>query len=763
MNAFYPEIDKENGFLRVFDTRYTPALDITSDRFCFGGLSYTLAAEDIHRAPATDGMPYAEYTAGYERVEVDGDRVLLKNEAFGVETEATFFSDHVTLSMTCTSDAVSEWGMALPFNSLNQDKGNWRSQLISATIYHTADERYWFSYLTRADGKPILAVAESPVDGLKMDYYQFRLEGIRFLANFDRAFGYASARRPELTVHIYPVADYAQALERVAQVWKRPVCAYDVSACHIGDSLELRVFGEWNRLRVEEPERESYFIENTNAPVRLSPSVYGLTRVTPFQGETVGADCTVFAYDDWKEFYRRACYAVPQHEDVILGRDAQGNPVWEPTYLCYRGYKDFNACEHAMWCPSALRYMQLFGRDAKLERDVKNFLTILTAEDPTIQIPRCTVIAGSQEGYPDGCTLESDRLQEAFNAAGMLLDAYELFGEERYREHAVKVLQGQIGAMDADGCLRRPSGEDYTTVTCLVLALVDAAVVLEREKDPRGAQMRKAALDMTDFIVRRGLSFPTEGGCPVETKEDGSMSCSALSALYCYAYLEQKPEYLTFAKEILDYHDAWISHVSFPPAFYSTMRWWETKWEGDGTGSAICYGHGWTIWRAEADFYYGILAKDPARLLASYNGYMSNLSKADKEGNLYAIYQNEPIPYQEMIPLENRVFSDGIGFPEKKDVTLSRYVFARARDTWYSCTAVLGETVLNGARSGAELVSYAPRLRQLFISDFVGELTVKATEPVALTALGDWKLLQGTVGEFGTICPQNGKIRLIFE
>ena len=77
--------------------------------------------------------------------------------------------------------------------------------------------------------------------------------------------------------------------------------------------------------------------------------------------------------------------------------------------------------------------------------------------------------------------------------------------------------------------------------------------------------------------------------------------------------------------------------------FRSSLRWWETVWEGDTDGPAVCYGHAWSIWRAEAQYWYGIVTGDEKRLLDSYNGFLSNLSKEDKEGNMYSIYQYEPI------------------------------------------------------------------------------------------------------------------------
>ena len=75
----------------------------------------------------------------------------------------------------------------------------------------------------------------------------------------------------------------------------------------------------------------------------------------------------------------------------------------------------------------------------------------------------------------------------------------------------------------------------------------------------------------------------------------------------------------------------------------SSLRWWETQWEGDADGPAICAGHAWTIWRAEADYLYFALTGDKQHLLKSYNGFMTNLSKIHADGKSYSIYNPDMI------------------------------------------------------------------------------------------------------------------------
>ena len=113
--------------------------------------------------------------------------------------------------------------------------------------------------------------------------------------------------------------------------------------------------------------------------------------------------------------------------------------------------------------------------------------------------------------------------------------------------------------------------------------------------------------------------------------------------------------------------------------YHSSLRWWETKWEGDKDGNAICAGHAWTIWRAEADYGYGTLFSDDEYLLKAYNGFMSNFAKIDKDGKSYTCYQPDYITGGGFTDKSDDVeFRIAKGFPRQTDSGLSRYVWIRA-------------------------------------------------------------------------------------
>lgn len=765
MNAFIPTVDNDKNNLKIADSRYSEFVDITDANCHFGELAFTYLSEDINKIPATPGMPYAQRTVGYDKVftEENGD-ILLENYNFKTQTKVSFNQEYMSLNMLCKSDEVSEWGLYLPFNITNQPSGDWLKQAVPATIYHTADQKKCFCYLTRPDGKNLLSICENNIDGIKIDYCGFKIDAVRFLHSFDRALGYPKNEGNELTVRIYGVSDFDEAVSVVSSVWQMPMAYFDISSCKIGDKIRLKVVGEYDRLVIKKPDGTNEIIFASEKEPVIALNQYGLNQITPYYKEKCGADCTVYAYYDWNEGYKKACMSVEQNYDKILGTTSDGTAVWEPPHAEYRGTKDYNLCEHAMWCSAAIRYMLIYGIDQKLKNDVENLLNIITATNPDLFIKRCTIIPKAQGEIAPYNAFGLNRLQEAFNGAEILIDAYRLFGKKDYLELAVNILSAQILEMDENGCIYRNS-VDYCTVTCMVLPLCDMAVLLKGINDERYKRFEAAAVKMADHIVKRGFNFPTEGDCIPNMKEEGSMSCSALTVLYVCALIKFKPEYVDFARQILTAHNAWVAKVPFPPAFNSTMRWWETKWEGDTTGPAICYGHAWTIWRAEADYYYGILTASKESIIASYNGYMSNFSKMDKDGNMYSIYQNEPISSKDLVAAEKRVHKNEIGFPEKRDSTLSRYAFTRAYKSWLSTTAVIGDRVLNGRIEDKQLISYAPELETVFVADFKGTLTLKSERPVRIVTEKAFTVTDGVLIEkenIKEIMPKDNMITICF-
>ena len=191
---------------------------------------------------------------------------------------------------------------------------------------------------------------------------------------------------------------------------------------------------------------------------------------------------------------------------------------------------------------------------------------------------------------------------------------------------------------------------------------------------------------MADFLYHRGMKFPTEGGKSdkaEEEMEDGSISCTALALLYYCRNIEYKEEYVAKAKEILDVHEGWVIKTPRCQMHGSSLRWWETQWEGDADGPAICAGHGWSIWRAEADYLYYALTRDDNYRVKAENGFLTNLSKIRSDGTTYAIYNPDEINGGGFHSnVEETTLKIAERYASYPDCGLSRYVWIRLNDTF---------------------------------------------------------------------------------
>ena len=171
------------------------------------------------------------------------------------------------------------------------------------------------------------------------------------------------------------------------------------------------------------------------------------------------------------------------------------------------------------------------------------------------------------------------------------------------------------------------SGTARFLTVILIIPFVDAAVLLEKTHPEFAARYKKASEQIAAYLYARE-GFHTEAYVSPLTDpemEDGSISCTALSLLYYCAKIRRVEKYIVRAKEILDMHEAWMTRAPIAPCFRSSLRWWETFWEGDGDGPSICFGHAWTIWRAEADYWYYKLTRNEEYKEKAFNGYMSKL------------------------------------------------------------------------------------------------------------------------------------------
>ncbi|MBQ9743543.1 MAG: hypothetical protein IJW19_00275 [Clostridia bacterium] len=634
-------------------------------------ICYTLDTDDIKIMPKKFGTPYNDRT----------DDLVIKNAVrYGENTQSTVkiekYRDGILIEATAQATNLSQYGVNLPFNFMGKKNGGgWKRQYLFNSPYMSSDKSIIYAYLTNPEGNNLVVAILSRADGWKMDYSHFAWAhyfiNLKLLANYDRAYGVGD-REKHIRAIILPVDSFSHALGRLSEVYGVPFLEYNLSGGAIGDAVELIPYGEPNML-----------IERINGVESIADfsrkyiiKAEGVTELIPVKDGKRGATVTLYGYSSLVGLYKKSMDTV--NTDIIM-RNTNGN-----------------LCEHQCWAPATMRYMMKYGNTltdtdrAAYEKRLGWLLDIVTEQDPERAIKEITILDTPHGVFPPYNVYKSPRVQELFFGITILTEAYLCFKDEkflRYARGATECLFSHYFKEDGHLEVYWGSGEpeDYTTVCCPMIPIVNMAELLSTRDKAFSDRCYEVADKMASYLCKRGVSFPTEGEKSSEAEdemEDGSISCTALALLYYCARVKRNDEYLRRAKEILDLHECWVINTPICQMRGSSLRWWETQWEGDADGPALCCGHAWTIWRAEADYHYYALTGNKSYLIKAKNGFMTNLSKIDKDGKSYASYNPDEINGGGFNGVDESIrFRIAPRFPDREDCGLSRYVWLRINDT----------------------------------------------------------------------------------
>lgn len=652
--------------LQIIDERFP------DDKIFWKGLPrlcYTLKTDDITKC---ERLP--DYTTPY--TDRAGEFVQEKDKwierTTGAELSVERVKAGIKFSIVCENDELSEWGVDLPFNFMGKKNGGgWENQFLFNSPYITKDRKFKSFYLTKPNGGHLLVAILNDVDGWKMDYSSYvgghYFYNLKLLANFDRAYGEFS-KKNRLEFVVCPVKNYDAALKVLANLYGAPFLYAKKNAGKIGTRISLTAFGKFDKIL----EMSKAGTREITTFSRYNIEQEGEVELVPYYGETKGAGITIYGYTDLISLYKKSMDSVDL--EVVAKTDG-------------------NLCEHQCWAAAMLRFLihykdQLNKTEIETyEKKVKSLLDRITETDETKAERRITILNRPYEEYPAYNIFRSRRIQEEFFGITILLDAYKYFKDEKYYEYAVNTMDSLLdNYQKSDGRLETSNGrekEDYTTVCCAMIPLVDMAKFIINTDIDRAYRYFDSAQCMAEYLAERGLNFPTEGEDTDEAEmemEDGSISCTALALLYYCKNVERVDEYIAKAKEILDLHENWVIKSPVCQMHGSSLRWWETRWEGDADGPAICCGHAWTIWRAEADWLYYALTGDENYLLKAENGFNSNFSKIQENGDSYSIYNVDDINGGGFMEGKLR-FKIANKFADTTDCGLSRYVWIRANDS----------------------------------------------------------------------------------
>lgn len=629
-------------------------------------LSYTRKDEDITKGERQNGC--SPYDSHEGKLTWDKEKKALRNEEFQSTLSYETLENGIVLTLEGHSSLASEYGLNLPFDFMGKkNSGHYPHQYLFTSPYRSLEDTYQYVLLEKPDGNDLLVVFLSPVDGWKMDYSPYvgghYFTNLKVLSSFDRAY-HTDSTKQLVKVGLFPVSSLREALEIVTRLLKVPAVYYEKSYSFDGRG-EVEIIGPCDQMVVKTEEKEERF------PVTSSHFTYQnakrKTYLIPYWQGKRGLDASVWTFEDPKETGKK----VLEH---LFSR-----PDFPPHD---------NLCEGACYASAALRYMKKYGENAFFMSQMEKFFSLLMATDESKAIPDLTIFNQPQNGYPAYHLYRSSRIQEQAFGITIFQDAYELTGKDIYYEYATKALNTLLDTYQKeDGRLETSHAgtpEDYSTVCCPLIPIVDMALLTEKKDPVLARKYHDAAYRLASYIAKRGFHFPTEGGdSPLaeEQMEDGSISCSALALLYYCAKIERKEEWIALAKKILDFHETWVMKTPDCNVYRSSLRWWETRWEGDGDGPALCCGHGWTIWRSEADYWYAVLTGDSKAMENALSGFATNFAKIGPNGEEKAIYQMDFITGGGFFEKKDIRYRVAPRFPDADDIKVSFYAWIRAFET----------------------------------------------------------------------------------
>lgn len=231
----------------------------------------------------------------------------------------------------------------------------------------------------------------------------------------------------------------------------------------------------------------------------------------------------------------------------------------------------------------------------------------------------------------------------------ILLDAYKYFGDELYLTYAVNALNTLIDCYQSEkgGFVTAYGGgeNDYSTVCCPMIPIVDMANYFKHKDEKLAEKYRESAVKLARYLNERGYSFPRKQSIRKKLRKSTKTDLFLVRRLHFYIIARKLniTIYVQTALEILKIHEAWVVKTPISQAYRSSLRWWETRWEGDKDGPALCLGHAWSIWRAEADYWAYVATGDEKWLNNALCGFYGNFAKINEKGQSFSVYQADYI------------------------------------------------------------------------------------------------------------------------
>lgn len=714
----------------------------------FGMLVYTKHTDIPTIGPSgsavgTESVHLKEYRDAGMVISSEADKVVARNPITGHTLTYELKDDYFDMWLHADIADADQIGLDLnvAFMDLRQDDPC-DYQFNVKSPYRSEDRSLCYVYLERIKAPNMLITAMAPCAGWRLCYTDDgTFMGLQMLARFDSRLDPQSKPGPvNFGVRVSFHENLESARSFIADKLGIPVITAPILGGEIGKKIAFQVEGPAAGAELMLPDGAARQVglkpngrRKYTGDVVLDKEGFYTLRVWNTEGR--GGDLILQGSLPQMELFKRATDSL---------KPALGDPCAEHWYWAQA------FCLARKWLGPNVRHDEyLYAALCTIGMQGVEFKGPPYPPSPEVQAGQLK----TQKGCSDGTTLEKqngwyryfpcpaehvylgkrmapfhlymwDRIQDEFVFIQIYLCAADAYANEEFYEHAIRMADAVISDnIDEQGRVHRLNTRDgipvdYTTVIAPLQSLAELLCAMEKRGDGRAGRIREVCLRVANYLIRRGFEFPTEG-VPVHLRctEDGSISCTALSLLFAYCFVEKRPEYLERAKVILKFHEPWRMDVPDVRMLDSTFRYWETLWENDGEGRSINAGHAWTLWRAEALYYLALASGDSRSLVQSYNGYRTNLAKFRADGIAYGCFTPDFIPAR---PPRFTLFHS---YPKKPDTSLAFYLWPRMEQTWMRSVGIVD----------AESAGYDPKLGVVAlnadITDKDGVLEIKPTAP----------------------------------
>lgn len=537
---------KENGLVCEL---LSPLGDYNlADNNGFGGIRYTLKGQDIK----TD-VSFAAYNdslASYDGAEITENEAICENKELGIHTLFKIENDVLSMDSYTDNEEISQFGIDLNFNFLGKKNGTYIGQLLPSSPYTSLSEDRMYCIMPIVDLGFCAVVSMTGGAVWKIDYSPHccghYINGFQIMSSTDSLFGREGKK--ELSLRLVFAKTVEECYTKIQSLYNVPMIIPSVTGT-FGKQLSVNIIGNADTVKVVLDGQEQT-VPVKNGRAKIPALGYGRHRLIPFDKDKEGLDTEVWFGEDAKEFFKKSC-----------------DSVREPYH------NDDNLCEGMAWCWSLLCYMNMYG-DKRYIAKVTDALKVVMGETES-PVPRQTILPYAEDGLPPYHIYKSNRVQEQFFGISMLTEMYKLTNDKKYLDFAVNSAKAMIDTYQREDGAIVPE-TDYTTVCAPIIPIIDLALIFKNTDNNTFSYFANSAKKIAEYLVKRGLHFPTEGvvsDINDEEMEEGSISCTALSILYYCRYIEKRQDYIDFAEKVLKLHDYFISYTPDVKLYRSTMRW----------------------------------------------------------------------------------------------------------------------------------------------------------------------------------------------